>query len=529
MPSDCVTFQNSGYFSKIIIDYLNREKVLQPLYNRFPNLESFKQQIEEKQSNFNNETRHILVETLKSQYQKLKYAENSLANIELLKENNTFTITTGHQLNLFTGPLYFLYKIISTIKLCQQLKKQYPEFNFVPIYWMATEDHDFEEINHFHLENKVIHWNQEGNGPVGRRTTEGLDQVYEAFAAHIGIGKNVEQLKNWFKEAYLNHDNLSDATRYLAHQLFNSYGLVILDADNHSLKELFIPHLKHELIKKDAIIDTQKSFSILKDYTIQVNPREINLFYISDSLRERITFEENQYRVNNTSITFSENEIIEELKNYPEKFSPNVILRPLYQEVILPNLSYIGGGGELAYWLELKEVFKTHQITFPILLLRNSVLLATQKQEQKRLKMNVTWSELFLKKEILINQKTLELSELTFNFDTQRVFLERQFEALESLAYKTDKSFVGAVKAQKTKQLNGLNHLEKRLLKAEKKSHQDTLMRLAFLQSELFPNGSLQERTLNFSEFYKEYGSDMIEKLLLKLEPLDHKFDILVL
>lgn len=529
MPTDCVTFQNSGYFSKIIVDYLNQEKVLQPLYNRFPNLGSFKQQIEEKQSNFDSETRKILAETLKSQYQKLEYAENSLTNIELLKENNTFTITTGHQLNLFTGPLYFLYKIISTIKLCQQLKSQYPEFNFVPIYWMATEDHDFEEINHFNLENKVIHWNQEGNGPVGRRTTEGLEQVYEVFAAHIGIGKNAEQLKNWFKEAYINHDNLSDATRYLAHQLFNSFGLVILDADNHALKELFIPHLKHELIKKDAITDAQKSFSILKDYTIQVNPREINLFYISDSLRERIIFEENQYRINNTNITFSENEIIEELKNYPEKFSPNVILRPLYQEVILPNLSYIGGGGELAYWLELKEIFKTHQITFPILLLRNSVLLASQKQEQKRLKMNVTWSELFLKKETLINQKTMELSKLTFDFNTQRVFLERQFEELESLAYKTDKSFIGAVKAQKTKQLNGLNHLEKRLLKAEKKSHQDTLMRLELLQNELFPYGSLQERTLNFSEFYKEYGSDMIEKLLLNLEPLDHKFDILVL
>lgn len=529
MPSDCITFQNSGYFSKIIIDYLNQEKVLQPLYNRFPTLESFKDQIEEKQSNFSSKTRHILVDVLKSQYQTLEHTEDSITNIELLKENNTFTVTTGHQLNLYTGPLYFLYKIISTIKLCKQLKKQYPTFNFVPVYWMATEDHDFEEINHFHLNDKIIHWNQEGNGPVGRRSTNGLEPVYEAFVAHIGIGKNAEQLKNWFKEAYLNHDNLSDATRYLAHQLFGAYGLVILDADNHSLKELFSPHIKHELLNRDSIFDSQKSFSILKDYTIQVNPREINLFYISDSLRERIIFEENQYRINNTNITFSENEILEELKNYPEKFSPNVILRPLYQEAILPNLCYIGGGGELAYWFELKEVFRKHQVPFPILLLRNSVLLATQKQEQKRLKMNVTWKDLFQKKEVFINQKTLELSELNFDFDSQRIFLERQFETLEALAYKTDKSFIGAVKAQKAKQLNGLDHLEKRLLKAEKKSHQDILMRLAVLHGELFPNGGLQERTLNFSEFYKEYGNDIIEALLLNLDPIDHRFDILVL
>lgn len=529
MPSDCMTFQNSGYFSKIMIDYLNREKALQPLYNRFPTMESFKQQIEEKQHNFNNATRAVLVKELKTQYQQLKHAEASIENIELLKESNTFTITTGHQLNLYTGPLYFLYKIISTIKLCQQLKEQYPAFNFVPVYWMATEDHDFEEINHFNLNNKVVHWNQEGNGPVGRRTTEGLESVYEVFASHIGIGKNAEQLKTWFKDAYLKHDSLSEATRYLADQLFGSYGLVILDADNRSLKEIFSPHIKHELVKRDSITDTQKSFSILKDYTIQVNPREINLFYIEDHLRERLVFENGLFKVNNTNIVFNEVEILDELKKHPEKFSPNVILRPLYQEVILPNLCYIGGGGELAYWLELKEVFKKHQITFPSLLLRNSVLLATKKQEEKRLKLGVTWQDLFLKKEDLINQKTNELSKLNFDFKSQKIFLEEQFKTLEALAIRTDKSFIGAVKAQKKKQLNGLDHLEKRLLKAEKKTHQEVLVRLAILQDSLFPKGSLQERNLNFSEFYKEYGEELIQKLLGELQPLDHSFDVLVL
>ena len=529
MPSDCLTFQNSGYFSKTMVDYLNQEKVLQPLYNRFPNLEAFQQQIEEKQLTFNSDTRQILVEALKNQYQGLQDAETSLQNIELLKDKTTFTITTGHQLNLYTGPLYFLYKILSTLKLCKQLKEAYPNFNFVPIYWMATEDHDFEEINHFHLNNKIIHWDKEGNGPVGRKNTEGLDSVYEVFASHIGIGTNAEQLKKWFHDAYLNHEKLSDATRYLAHQLFGAYGLVILDADEPSLKEVFSSSIKQELLKREAISDTQKSFEILKDYTIQVNPREINLFYIEDTLRERLLFEDNLYKVNNTSIVFTEVEILEELKQHPERFSPNVILRPLYQEVILPNLCYIGGGGELAYWLELKEVFKNHQVTFPILLLRNSVLLATQKQEQKRLKLNLTWKELFLKKDELLNKKTFDLSELHFDFNTQREVLKKQFEELEALATQTDKSFTGAVQAQKAKQLKGLDHLEKRFLKAEKKVHQDILSRITALHQELFPHGSLQERTTNFSEFYKEYGDDMISKLFIELEPLEHKFNVIVL
>lgn len=510
-------------------DYLDEKSNLKALYNRFPKLENFSEQITEKQSNFPLENRNILVDSLIKQYQNFEASESTLNNIKLLNESNTFTITTGHQLNLFTGPLYFLYKIISTINLCEQLKKKYPNQNFVPIYWMATEDHDFEEINHFWFKGKKVIWQKESSGPVGRLSTEGLIAIFEQFSSELGIGENASYLKELFKKGYLEHSNLADATRYIANEIFKEKGLVILDGDDKNLKQLFVPYAKEELINQTSSEEVLKTNELLTAYKIQVNPREINLFYIEDNLRERIVFENNIYKVLNTNYSFTKSEILAELENHPEKFSPNVILRPLYQEVILPNLCYIGGGGELAYWLELKSNFKANDVTFPMLLLRNSVLIATKKQVEKANKLGLTWADLFSNQQDLISNKTKALSNFNIDFNSQKEYLKKQFEDLYTIAAKTDKSFIGAVKAQEVKQIKGLENLEKRLLKAEKRVLAEQLERMTSLQNELFPKQSLQERKANFSEYYLDFGQELIDKLFEELKPLKQEFNVIVL
>ncbi|KRD61852.1 bacillithiol biosynthesis cysteine-adding enzyme BshC [Flavobacterium sp. Root935] len=528
MPTDCISFQSSGYFSKLMQDYLDQKTELKPLYNNFPTLENFEKQIAEKASNFDNNNRTALVDTLKKQYENIDISESTQHNITLLALENTFTITTGHQLNLFTGPLYFLYKIISTINLTKELKSKYPSYNFVPVYWMATEDHDFEEINYFNFKGKKIRWNAESTGPVGRLSTKGLEDLFEVYSKELGSSSNANTLKDLFEEAYLKHENLADATRFLANSLFSNYGLVIIDADNTDLKRVFIPYVKNELENQTSFKEVQKSIENLSDYTVQVNPREINLFYIEDKLRERIIIEDDKYWVNNTKISFSKEEILKLVDSNPEKFSPNVIMRPLYQEIILPNLCYIGGGGEIAYWLELKAFFDAVNITFPILLVRNSVLLATEKQAKKADNLNLSWKDLFSKSEVLINAITRKLSPFPIDLTEQKEALEKQFNYLFELAEKTDKSFSGAVKAQEVKQKKGLENLEKRLLKAQKRKLQDQLQRVTDLQCELFPNYSLQERQANFSEFYLENGEQLIPLLIQKLKPLENNFNIII-
>ena len=529
MPTDCISYQDSGYFSPLMNDYLNQKDTLHTLYNRFPVLENFENQILEKSANFANANRVTLVKALQEQYSKINITALTAQNIELLKVHTTFTVTTGHQLNLFSGPLYFLYKIISTINLTKELKAKHPDNNFVPVYWMATEDHDFEEINYFNFKGKKFRWNKDSTGPVGRLSTEGLTAFFEIYHQELGISTNADQLKEIFIKSYLEHDNLADATRYLANDLFGEYGLIILDADDQDLKRNFIPYVKEELLQQSshkAVLETTEQ---LKAYNIQVNPREINLFFIKDTIRERIILENGIYKVNNTKKEFTTEQILALLESNPEQFSPNVIMRPLYQEVILPNLCYIGGGGEIAYWLELKSFFDAVKVTFPMLLVRNSVLLATEKQAKKADKLDLKWTDLFAKQLELLNQQTAHLSEFSIDMSPLKEQLKHQFEALHAITKHTDESFLGAVKAQETKQIKGLNNLEKRLLRAQKRKLADVLERVTDLQNELFPNKSLQERQTNFSEYYLESGKKLIPTLMTQLKPLEQDFTITIL
>ncbi|WP_438962781.1 bacillithiol biosynthesis cysteine-adding enzyme BshC [Nonlabens sp.] len=532
MTSRKLSYKSAQYFSSLMEDYLVEKDKLKPFYHRFPKLELFKAQIEEKQAEFSSKktSREILVTSLLEQYNGLEDSKRSLSNIKLLNDSKTFTITTGHQLNLFTGPLYFLYKIVSVINLCKQLKVVYPSYNFVPVYWMATEDHDFEEIKYFNYHGKKIVWNREATGGVGRLLNDGLEQVLEVFKEELGTSDNAGEIITIFKAAYLKHDNLAQATRYLAHQLFGKEGLVIIDGDDSSLKSLAIPHFKDELLYQTSFYKVNETIENWPAaYKVQVTPREINLFYLKDDLRERIVLENDIYKVVDSDISFTKNEILIELQNHPERFSPNVIMRPLYQEVILPNLCYIGGGGEMAYWLELKEYFNSQNVTFPMLLMRNSALLMTRKQKDKVEKLSLELKDLFLKDFELDEKLTKQLSEIEIDFSTQKEHLHKQFKELYKIALQTEASFQGAVAAQEHKQIKGLEHLEKRLLKAQKRKLKDFLNRASDLQKELFPNSSLQERQENFSSFYLEYGSNLIEHIKENLDPLDMNFTIIVL
>ena len=531
MDIDCLPFKNTGYFSKLICDYLAEKEELASFYNRFPNLAGFQKQIAEKKVSFPLANRKILKNSLVNQYENYQISKSTQSHINSIVDENTFTIVTGHQLNLFTGPLYFLYKIISTINLCKDLKKAYPEQHFVPIYWMATEDHDFEEINYFNFKGKKIQWNKDASGAVGHLNTEGLEEVLNTYASLLGTSVNATALKELFEAAYIKHDTLTQATRYLANALFGEYGLVIIDGDDADLKSLLVPYAKKDITEQTShqvVSETiDKLQSLEGNYGVQVNPREINYFYLVDGLRERILERNGRYYVNDTKIEFSSEELVLELEKNPERFSPNVISRPLYQEVILPNLCYIGGGGELAYWLELKAAFAAMEVPFPMLLLRNSALVITPKQKEKLDKLNVSISDIFLKQNTLINKKIRQVSNIDIDFTPQKSMLEEQFKGLYDLAKQTDKSFLGAVKAQEIKQKKGLDNLEKRLLKAQKIKLADHVSRLAELQNELFPGKSLQERNLNFSELYLEYGEALVPMLFKALDPLKQEFVIL--
>jgi bacillithiol biosynthesis cysteine-adding enzyme BshC len=530
MPVDCIPYRNTNYFSPLICDYLDEKPELDTFYGRYSNLENLKYQIDVKQASYPPDSRAVLTSVLKEQYSGLTPSGKTAGNIDLLNDPNTFTVTTGHQLNLFTGPLYFLYKIISTINLTEQLKETYGNYNFVPVYWMATEDHDFEEINFFNFKGKKLQWSMESKGAVGDLSTEGLDEVFRIFSSELGKGENANYLRRLFERSYLDHENLADATRFLANELFSDHGLVIIDADESRLKHLFVPYLERELLEKISYNEVMRSNSGLeKLYSIQVNPREINLFYLKKGLRERIIEKDGNFMVYGSDISWTRNELLDHLKEHPESFSPNVIMRPLYQEVILPNLCYIGGGGELTYWMQLKGLFDAVDVPVPVLLLRNSVLIRTDKQLKKQQKLGLSLGDIFMKQQELINKQIKALSTIEIDFSRQKAHLRSQFKDLYDLAEQTDKSFLGAVAAQERKQVKGLENLEKRLLRAQKRKFREHINRMKDLQNQLFPGQGLQERNLNFSELYLEFGDQLIPHLKDHLEPLKGEFLIITI
>ena len=532
MKAQYLPLRDTGFVSGLICDYLEGVQGLKAYHNGVPSFENLYRQALKKKASYPSDIRSSLCNVLSMQYKGVETSPKVVEHIKLLEKKTTLTVTTGHQLCLMTGPLYFFYKIISTIKLSQQLKKKFSDLDFVPVYWMASEDHDYEEISSFIFKGKKFQWRRTEGGAVGKIKTESLSSLLDLFKKELGDSMDGVQLKELIERSYESGNNLSDATRIFVNHLFGHYGLVILDANHRELKHYFIPIIKEDLLNHtcnqqvlNQIASIKKNYS--KVFKPQVNPREVNLFLLQDGQRSRIMKIENGYRLEGSDQIFSVKEIMDKVDQNPEKFSPNVLLRPLYQELILPNIAYFGGAGELAYWLELKSFFDSQKLLFPILCLRNMALIIPKKSAKKIRNLKLDLTDLFLKKNALINKKVRQISNIDLDLSPLKKDLEIKFDQLEVLINKTDASFEGAVRAQKSKQFKGIDHLEKRLLKAQKKKLKDQVERLVLIHEELFPGGNLQERVENFSVFYVENGNDFNSFLIKTFDPLSNEFTLI--
>ncbi len=383
---------------------------------------------------------------------------------------------------------------------------------------MASEDHDFEEINHFNLFGKTWKWESEQKGAVGRFNPEGIEQIL------TGLPEKIEL----FEKTYREHKTLSAATRFFVNELFGKDGLIILDADDKTLKKEFSEIIKDEILNQSSHTLVEKTSAALEQqgYEAQVHAREINLFYLENNLRERIVKSGDQYKVNNTDRSFSEKEILTQIENEPEKFSPNVILRPVYQECILPNLAYIGGPAEVVYWLQLKEVFDYHKLSFPILMPRNFALYINKGSVSKLSKLSLDAVELFAPAEQLKNNYLLKITEAEFKLEQEAEALKQLFSGIKQKAGAIDKTMEATVMGELQKSLKILEDLEKRLKKAEERKNETVLTQLLTLKEKLFPGGGLQERSDNFLNFYLN-DITFITHLKNAFDPFNYSFYLL--
>jgi bacillithiol synthase len=517
MKKHCVDLNKTGQFSGFFLDYIEGKEALRPFYTHLPKLESFKDAIAQK--NFSDENRKLLHQALQKQYSGLELSVEVSANFKAILSKKTFTVTTGHQLNLFTGPLYFIYKIVSTINLAKKLKEAYPEFNFVPVYWMATEDHDFDEINYFKLDGKKYQWSSDQTGAVGDFV---LDDSFMAFLKETQFAPDV------FKDAYQSSKTLGEAVRKYVNKLFGAHGLIVVDGHDAMLKSVLKPVMKADIFDHSPFEKAQKASQELErlGYKSQIFPREINFFYLQKGIRERIERSNGGFQAVNTEIRFTAAELEALIESNPEQFSPNVVLRPLYQEMILPNLAYLGGPAEVVYWLQLKGIFDQFEIPFPVLLPRNFALILDGSVLKKLEQLGWEGADVFVDFDSWKKGFVARQAQVDFSMRAEKDALSKLFDQKGKEAAALEKSLESAFQAGKVRSLKILDQMGSKLRKAEERRLGVELNRAKAVLEFAAPGGSPQERVVNMMQFYLN-NPELIEELLGCFDPLD--FNMMVL
>lgn len=525
-----LSFEHFSQFSPRDVEYQVRPEKFSDFIEFLPDLAGLSRAVQGRK-NFPVD-RQLLVKVLKEQYAGFDLSEIQQNHIESLLQEDTFTITTAHQPALFTGPAYYIYKMLSAIRLADVLAEKMPGYKFVPVFVNGSEDHDFYEVNHTHIFHKKISWDTHQKGPVGRYNIESLDEVISQFKDILGQGEKAGKLSALLTDVLAKSKNYNDFTRGLIHGLTSRFGLLMLNMDNPDLKRAFIQVMERELLEQESekiVLQTQQKLAEA-GYKPQAFPRPINLFYFTEEgARERVTHENGFYGVVGTDIRWTKEEVIADLYKRPENFSPNVVLRPLYQESILPDIAFVGGGGEIAYWMERKEQFKAFNVFFPTLIRRNSVFVVMKNILKTMEKLGMTFADFLHDEEKIIHEYLTKTENNQDVFDKEKHGLEELWNRLTHYMATYDKTLTGFMEAEKSKIVKVIDHVEQKLYRVRKQQEETKIQQIKSVKEKLFPNKNIQERVDNFLQFYLQADEDMMDVLVQELNPLERDCKILFL
>lgn len=513
MQSSSIEHKTTNQFSKLILAYLEGSPELRTFYKYDFDAEAILEVIADK--SIESTDRNTLHQVLKCQNEQyLSEFTKVNTHIDLLKEENTFTITTGHQLCIFGGPLYFITKAISVISLTQKLKKKYPNYHFVPVFWLASEDHGRGEVGQVNLFNKTFEWFEEGNKPTGHYNTATLKELLDNISIVLGDSKEASELLQIFTNAYDGKKNVAEATRYYLTQLFGTYGLVLIDGDDDQLKKQFVPIAEEEFTSRVGEVKVHQTTEELKEvgYHGQVVPREVNLFSLENGQR----------------IGLDVNADFSYFKSHPRSISPNVVYRPIYQELVLPNLAYVGGPGEIAYWMQLKSLFEHFEINFPMLVLRDSMIHINKGVSKKLQKLNLKLEDFFKDHQELLNAFLHKESTVDLTLADEIKQLNTVYDEIKRKAINVDPSLEGFVESERSKLLKALDNTISKLKKSEKRKQDQSIQQLNNVYETLFPNGSLAERHNNFMELYLKYSNKIFDELIEKFNAFDKRVVVML-
>jgi len=511
------------------LDYAfqTQDEKLLPFIGKMPTLSNFQTQINTK--SFTSEKRIKLNKIITQQYKNCGIDTLEQPNLEKILELNTFFVTTAHQPNLMTGPSYFFYKIISTIKLAQLINNENHNSHTIPCYVIGSEDHDFEELGHFYLLGNRIELTQNRGIAFAKYPIEDLIPVVEKIKNILPPSTNTSNLVTLLDKCIRQTKTIGEFTMLFIHEIFGKYGLVIIDMAGREAKQAFAPIMMEELTKSSSYPLVQNT--ILKKQSqnlgAQAFPREINLFYHGKNGRTRIEKVSDGWQTIDKTHQWNASQLEDDMARTPENFSPNVILRPLIQELILPNIAYVGGPGEMAYWMERMDQFNHYQIEFPILVRRDSFFILSEKLLKKWQKLGLPLRELFKSKEDLIKKINEDNFDQTIMVDFRRDIIN----ALDQLVQKSqaiDDPLRQSMEAEKARWIKNIDNVESKISKAMKIKNDAFIQSGLQVQGTLFPNGNWQERTESFLGFIAQCGFELIDYLIQKANPLQSEIKIIL-
>jgi bacillithiol biosynthesis cysteine-adding enzyme BshC len=457
-----------------------------------------------------------------------------------LRQADSVVVITGQQAGLFTGPLYTIFKALSAIKLASELRDR--GVNAIPMFWIAAEDHDFEEVNHTRLVNREGHLAtitytacspKEGK-PVGHvKLADGISENIDQLLAALPESEFMPRLAADLRESYAPGAGFADAFGKMMMKLFGKYGVVLINPLDDRLKhvsgELYVqamsraPEFAERLVAESAAL-------VNAGYHAQVytSQEAVPLFMLDEGRRTALVRRpDGRFHLKNGDKSFAADELLSTVARCPNCFSPNVTMRPIVQDFLLPTVAYIGGPAEIAYFAQLRPNYSLLGRVEPVVLPRASFTLVEKRHAKTMSKYGIAFTELFGGQEEVMKrvvERSLDQGTATVFDETERAF-NQQLDKLRDSLTAVDPTLADALKGGREKIFYQLHNLRTRFVHNRTKRDETMGQQIERLFAVLYPNKNLQEREINVAYFLARYGYELIDRIYdeVALNLRDHK------
>lgn len=469
-------------------------------------------------------------------------------SLEKLRSENSVVVIGGQQAGLLTGPLYSIHKVISIIMLARQQEMELG-VPVVPVFWIAGEDHDFQEVNHLYINKnrKVEKWIYPEKIKEKKMVSHielnqeiclsWIDSILETY----GETKNTKDLLDFSKKALEKSTTMVDFFSWIIMELFKEDGLLIIDSGDYNLRKLeseyFIKQIQCANEITSLVKEQQAEINLCGfPNTIEIPEQAGNLFYYDEEFNERILLEYDEenliFKSKNGQIHFTKEQLLQIASQYPEKLSNNVVTRPIMQEWLFPTLAFIAGPGEISYWAELKKAFEFFDIKMPPIVPRLNLTFVERQIEANLRAFHLSIEDVLKegisksREEFLASVRNKKLQAL---FAKTKEEVINRYRELEECANEEDKGLAPLLEKNSRLIMDQLQFMENKMELALQFKNDVVLKKYAAIENSLKPLGSPQERIWNIYYYLNQYGFSFIHQIMQLPFEFDGKHKVIIM